>query len=40
MAEVCVALGMAPSEYWSLTTEEESALLKAFEEQQKRQKGR
>lgn len=40
MAEVCVALRMAPSEYWNLTTDEEAALIKAFAEQQKKQKGR
>ena len=40
MAEVCVALHMAPSEYWGLNTDEESALLKAFEAQTKRQQRR
>lgn len=34
---MCVALHMAPSEYWRLTTDEETALLKALEARNKQQ---
>ena len=37
MAEVCVALGMAPSEYWALQPDEESALIKELNAVRKRQ---
>lgn len=36
MAEVCVALSLAPSEYWALHADEEAALVKELNAVRKR----